>query len=155
MQGPALTIGPDTPLVDLRRIFVEKRIHGVPVVDREGVLLGVVSSSDLLASALETDDPAQPRPAAVDYLAELFELSPEETRDMASDLDDGLGARTAGDIMTRGATSVDIDAPVPEVARALVKHRIHRVVVLEHGRVCGIISSLDLVAELAGPDPSA
>jgi len=151
MKGPALTVGPETTLLELRRIFVENHIHGVPVVDREGRLLGIVSSSDLLASGLYTDDAERPRPAAVDYLTELFEFSPEEPRDFTSDLDDGFGSRTAGDVMTKDASTVDIDAPIDEAARALVERRIHRVVVLEHGRVCGIISSLDLVSVLANP----
>lgn len=149
MKGPALTVGPETTLLELRRIFVENRIHGVPVADREGRMLGIVSSSDLLASGLDTDDPAQPRPAAIDYLSELLEYSPEDTRDLTSNLAGGLGGRTVGDVMTENAATVDIDAPVHEAARTLTERRIHRVVVVEHGRVCGIISSLDLVAVLA------
>lgn len=148
MQGPALTVGPDTPLAKVQRILVEQRIHGVPVVDAEGGLLGVVSSTDLLALGLAVEGGEHPRPAAIDYLAELLEYSPDETHELTRSLDD-LGGHTVRDVMTQDAVTVDVDAPVQDVAELLCRHRIHRVVVLEHGRVCGIVSSLDLVGVLA------
>jgi CBS domain-containing protein len=149
MQSPALTVGPDTPLGEVQHIFVEQRIHGLPVVDVEGAPLGMVSSTDLLSSGLYPDDRERFRPAAVDYLTELLEFAPDEARDLTRAFDDYFGSRTVADVMTRDLVTIDVDAPIQEAAATLTKHQIHRVVVTEHGRVCGVISSLDLVALLA------
>jgi CBS domain-containing protein len=149
MRGPALSVGPGTGLAELQRILVENRIHGVPVVDPEGRVLGIVSSSDLLAQGLPPDDAKRFRPAAIDYLAQILEYSVEEAAELTMALDDSFGDRTVAEVMTADAVTVDVDAPVAEVAAALVKHQIHRVVVTEHGRIAGIVSSLDLVAVLA------
>ena len=149
MQSPAMTVGPDTPLGKVQRIFVEQRIHGLPVVDVDGSPLGIVTSTDLLATGLYPDEGERFRPAAIDYLTELLEFAPDEARELTKSLDDYFGSRTVADVMTPDLVTVDVDASIIEAATALSKHQIHRVVVTEHGRVCGIISSLDLVAVLA------
>lgn len=149
MQGPALTVGADTPLAEVQRILVENRIHGVPVIDSEGRALGIVTSTDLLASGLQAGDAERLRPATIDYLSQLLEFSPEEAGALTNVLDDHFGGRSVSDVMTKDLVSVDVDLSVEEVARTLLEHQIHRVVVTEHGRVCGIVSSLDLVAVLA------
>jgi len=51
----------------------------------------------------------------------------------------------AWQLCTYRPITVPPDATVQEVARLMVEHRIHHVVVTEHGAVCGVVSSLDFV----------
>ena len=148
MQGPVITLGPETPLAELHHVMVEAGIHGVPVVDGTGEVLGMVTSTDLLTFGLDFDDEATP-PAAVDYLAGLLEYSPDEARDLAPAVGARFAGRTVADVMTEEVVTVDVEAPVRAAAEALSRHQIHRVVATEDGRVAGIVSSLDLVALLA------
>jgi len=48
MSSPAIAVRPDTPVKELAAIFMEKNINRVPVTDREGRLLGIVSRGDVI-----------------------------------------------------------------------------------------------------------
>jgi CBS domain-containing protein len=51
----------------------------------------------------------------------------------------------AGDVMTKTLVTVAPDQPVAAVAKTLAARGIHRVLVVEGGRLCGVVSSLDVV----------
>ena len=52
MTSPAVTVNEDTTLLDITSIFKEKKVNRVPVVDREGSLVGIVSRGDIVAAPL-------------------------------------------------------------------------------------------------------
>lgn len=54
--------------------------------------------------------------------------------------------------MTRGTLSVHPDAPIPEVARRIREHGVHRLLVVEDGRLAGILSTFDLMTLLESAD---
>lgn len=145
MQTHIVTLGPSDPLASVQRLFFEEEIHGAPVVDDEGRVLGILTSMDLIRAAAEQNESGRAGPAATDYLAELL-----ETSDWAAELESDFGGQTAADVMTPDPISIGPDASVPDVARALCDHRVHRVLVVENSQLRGIISSFDLVALLAG-----
>jgi CBS domain-containing protein len=149
MRGPAITLRPETSLQEIHEVMIENAIHGVPVVDAQGRAVGMVTSTDLLTYGLDVDEAEQTRPAAVDYLARLLEYSPDEARDLTHAVGDRFAGRTIADVMTEDVVTVDVDAPIREAAEEMSRNQIHRIVATEHGRVCGIVSSLDLVALLA------
>ena len=60
-----------------------------------------------------------------------------------------LGRETVGQWMTRGVVSVTPTARLKEVCATMVRESVHRVVVLERGRLQGIISTMDVVRHLA------
>jgi CBS domain-containing protein len=149
MQTSILSLAPATPLASVQRMFFEEEIHGAPVVDETGTVLGIVTSMDLVRSGAEQSDDPQPRPAAIDYLAEMLEHSPPDQRDDDPRLAGYFGNLVAADIMTENPVSVDVTAPLPEIAQALAQNRIHRVLIMDGDQLCGIVSSSDLVALLA------
>ncbi|MAE96301.1 MAG: hypothetical protein CL910_16745 [Deltaproteobacteria bacterium] len=74
-----------------------------------------------------------------------MEFSAPDWKGDMTDLQDRLAQRTVADIMTRGAVTVPLDAPTADVARCLRENRIHRVWVEHNGRICGVISTFDLL----------
>ncbi|MDQ7784329.1 MAG: CBS domain-containing protein [Desulfomonilaceae bacterium] len=52
MSSPAVTVTPDTPLMDVANIMVGRKINRVPVVDEAGKLLGIASRADVVRSSL-------------------------------------------------------------------------------------------------------
>lgn len=142
MTRSVVSVGPDTPLLDVYRLFVGEQIHGAPVVDDEELLIGVVSSSDLLRAADEERDTAI---SSSDYLRDLVEFSGPDWGKGLSDFQNRLAALTVADVMTPTAVTVRPDTPVAEVARILRQHRVHRVWVEDEGRVCGVVSTFDLL----------
>lgn len=142
MSRSVVSVGPDTPLLDVYRLFVAEQIHGAPVVDDEELLIGVISSSDLLRAADEERDTAI---ASSDYLRDLVEFSGPDWGKGPSDFQNRLAAVTVADVMTPTAVTVRPDTPVAEVARVLRQHQVHRVWVEDAGRVCGVVSTFDLL----------
>ena len=142
MTRSLVSVGADTPLSDVYRLFVEEQIHGAPVVDDEEMLVGVISSSDLLRAADEERDTAV---GSSEYLRDLVEFSGPDWGRGLTDFQDRLSALTVADVMTPNAVTVRPETPIAEVARALRQHQVHRVWVEEDGRLCGVVSTFDLL----------
>lgn len=76
MQTDVLIVSPETPLVDIHRMFVEEEIHGAPVVDDDGKVCGVITSLDLLRPGADEID--ADRLTAADIMTrEIVAVSPE------------------------------------------------------------------------------
>lgn len=142
MTKSVVSVGPDTPLLEVYRTFVTEQIHGAPVVDDEERVIGVVSSSDLLRAAEEERDTAM---ASSEYLRDLVEFSGPDWGRGLTDFQDRLTQLSVADVMTAVAVTVRRDTPIAQVARTLREHGIHRAWVEENGQLCGVISTFDLL----------
>jgi CBS domain-containing protein len=143
MTGEVVSVGPDASLREVLRVFVEENIHGAPVVDDEGQLAGVITTSDLLRAQEDDRDTAM---ATIDYLQDVLEFTSPDWSGDVTDFQDRLGVRTVAEVMTKSVLSVPSDAPVAVVARCLRENQVHRVWVKDEGRLCGVVSALDLMA---------
>lgn len=144
MQKDVITISPETSLGDAQRLFVEESIGGCPVVDDRNIVVGVISSTDLLRAVNDERDTAV---AETRYYRDDLAFSSPDWSDL-EDFQDRLAELQVSDAMTPGSLLVDIDAPIPDVARTFRQHRVHRVLVVEGDALAGIISTLDLVGLL-------
>jgi CBS domain-containing protein len=52
MSTPPITVDEDTPLMDITRIFTERKINRVPVIDNKNKLVGIVSREDVVEAPL-------------------------------------------------------------------------------------------------------
>jgi CBS domain-containing protein len=145
MKSPVLTIERDASLLDAHGLFVEEAIHGAPVVDSDGSVVGVISSLDLLRVVAEEHDSS--RSDAV-YYRDLLPYSSPDWATEGEDFQDRLSEIRVADAMSEAVISVPPDASIAEVARTLRENGIHRVLVAEKDRLLGIISSQDLLALL-------
>ena len=145
MQTYLISVNPETPLLEVHRLFVDEEITGAPVVDETGRLLGVISSVDLLRAVDEEHDAAS---AGSRHFRDILEFSGPDWQEGPDNFQDRLGERTVSDAMTRGGITVAPETLVSEVAATLRKHRIHRVFVVDGEQLCGVISTFDLVALL-------
>jgi CBS domain-containing protein len=147
MQSPVISVSPETSLADVHRLFAEEEIHGAPVIGDDGVMVGVITSTDLVNAVLEQSESGA---FGSEYLRELVEFSgPDWSRGAPSDFQDRLRQLSAEDVMTRGAACVPGATPIREVATLMHEQRIHRVWVTESGALAGVISSFDLLPLLA------
>ncbi len=147
MTDSVILVSPESSLDDVLRVFVESNIHGAPVVDGDGQVVGSISTSDLLRAQEDERDTAS---AAPDYLRDLLEFSSPDWSGDLTDFQDRLAGRTAAEVMTKGLVQVRADDPIATVARALREHRVHRVWVESDGELCGVVSALDLMPVLEG-----
>ncbi|NIV75584.1 MAG: CBS domain-containing protein, partial [Gammaproteobacteria bacterium] len=116
MSSPVLTVGPDTPLTDLNRMFVEDELHGAPVVGESGRMVGFVSTADLLRAVEEEHE--QPS-AARSYFHETLEFSGPDWASAPADFQDRLSRLCTSDVMQTTVFTVGEDATVAEVATLL------------------------------------
>ena len=142
MQRGVISLGPSSSLLDAHRLLVEEEIHGAPVVDEDGSVIGVVSSLDLMRAVAEEHDSAG---FARDSLPrEALEFGPTLWT-VPEDFQDRLANRSVGEVMTRNAWTVEEDTRASAVAELLLRERIHRVWVVKEGNLVGVVSTLDLL----------
>ena len=122
----AITVEPTLSALDLERLFERERITGAPVVEK-GRLVGVVSRADLARALATADDEAG---ALLDYYGEVAGASPSPAARarLTGEKAEGLCVK---DLMSTRIISVEPDESLREIAKALTKHRVHRVLVAE------------------------
>jgi CBS domain-containing protein len=145
MQSPVVTIERDASLLDAHRLLVEEEIHGAPVVDADGAVVGVLSALDLLRAVQEEHESASGAPA---YYRDLVPFSAPDWIPGSEDFQDRLSELRVADVMSESVVSVPPDASIAQVARTLRQAGIHRVLVAEKDRLLGIISTQDLLCLL-------
>ncbi|MEU3085777.1 CBS domain-containing protein [Streptomyces massasporeus] len=132
-----------TPFKAVARLLAEHRVSGMPVVDDDEHVIGVVSETDLMAHQAATPLAHEPAPRF-----RLVGLTPRARRRAAK-----ARARTAGRLMTSPAVSVHAEDTVVEAARTMVEHRVNRLPVLdEEDRLVGIVTRHDLLGTFLRPD---
>jgi CBS domain-containing protein len=123
MQKDVKAVRPDVSVADVIASLADAHVSGVPVVDRHGQMLGVISSTDVLTQEAEAQD--------TDARTTLLEST------------------LAQDIMTPHPLTIDPDAEVREAAREMLYAEVHRLFVVQHGRLIGVISTSDIVRAVA------
>lgn len=140
MTSEVVTVPPATPVLSIARLLAERGISAVPVLDGSGKLLGIVTEADLIRRlADEADHPTS-------WLGSLF-ASPE--RDAARYA--RTHGATAEDLMSTDLASVEPTTPASEVAHMMEDRNIRRVLVVQEGRLLGLVSRADLLRALVAP----
>jgi CBS domain-containing protein len=138
MTRDVLSIDPEKPVRDIAELLYTRRISGVPVVDDNGGVIGVVSEGDLIAHAAIVGEHHR------SWWLSLFEDEAVTARDYLK-----AHGRTARDVMTTNVVSIEETATLAEIAEALHRHRIKRVPVIRGGKLVGIVTRGNLLQALA------
>ncbi|WP_329267807.1 CBS domain-containing protein [Streptomyces sp. NBC_01451] len=132
-----------TPFKEVARLLADHRISGLPVVDEDEKVIGVVSETDLMLRQAATPDPYEPK-----RRHRLAGLTRGARRRAGK-----AEARTAGRLMTEPPVTVHADDTIVEAARTMAKRRIERLPVLdEEQRLVGIVTRRDLLQVFLRPD---
>lgn len=134
MVRDVVAVSATTPVREAARMMVDHRVSGLPVVDADGRVVGIVSEGDLIHRA-ETGTERR-RSWWLEALAGAEELA----RDYVLS-----HARKVGDVMTRRVISAGEEAELRQVAALMDRHRVKRVPIVRDGRLVGIVSRADLV----------
>ena len=123
MQRSVKTVGSDASVAEAIVSLADAHISGMPVVDGAGKVIGVLSTTDVLAAEAEAEDPTA-RQTLLEQTA-------------------------VRDIMTPRPFTVAPDEDVREAARQMLYADVHRLFVAEGDKVVGIISTTDIVRAVA------
>jgi CBS domain-containing protein len=124
---------------ELARVFEEHEISGVPVIDQEGRVIGVVSKTDLIRRCSEGTDDIPPA-----YLFEVLSEQGVDEDESSEVIPEPLVC--VQDFMTEDPLMVGPEVSVAAVARLMFEKHIHRVIVADDEKFpLGIITSMDLL----------
>jgi CBS domain-containing protein len=144
MVADVVTVTPDETVRDVANILLTRRISGVPVVDKAGRLVGLVSESDLLRRA-----EAGTEHQKLSWLRLLLDRESLVATYVKEH------ARKVADVMTRRVITAAPDTPVAEIAAKLERNRIKRVPIVDNGKVVGIVCRSDVLKLVAGAEPQS
>ena len=137
MRSSFATVSPTTPLVEAARLMLQTNQRGLPVQDKDGNLVGIISEGDLLHR-----DELGVKPHAGNWLEQLLgieEGGPARER---------MRALCVAAIMTHDPVCVDEDATVDDVVAAMDSRKIGQLPVVRAGKTIGMISRIELIFAL-------
>ena len=155
MSSPAITVGPETSVIEVARIMRERKISGLPVVDSGGRLLGTITELDMIARNAPVEEPRY-----LTILSGYIPVNPEKYRQYKEQLRLAL-ATTAGELMEGDAedyATVTPDTPVDEALRIMLDPENFMLPVLDNNVVVGVVTRTDMVRmieSLEGQDASS
>jgi CBS domain-containing protein len=130
MTKDLITVKVDTSLHKVRDIFDQNNINHLPVLNTEGVLMGIISDKDLFL--------------LLDW-GTRFGLKGSEVRNKHL-----LDSNTAEDLMTKNIVSVSPSDNLGHCAEILRENKFHALPVIEQGKLVGIITSFDMLLKAYG-----
>jgi len=134
MTSDVITVGPDQPVRDVAELLYTRRISGVPVVEANGGVIGMVSEGDLIHHAALIGERRQT------WWLGLFADENASARDYIK-----THGRTARDVMSAKVVTVEDKATLADIAETMQRHGIKRVPVLRGGKLVGIVTRGDLL----------
>jgi CBS domain-containing protein len=137
MVTNVVTVGTEVGIPAIARILAERRISAVPVVNMQNRVVGILTERDLLRrSELGTE---RHRNLWLELFASDKRYATEYVR---------AHGTTAGAVMTCPVVSVAPDTPIATIVNLFEKHRIKRVLVIDEGKLVGIVSRSNLIQAL-------
>ena len=138
MVSPVITVKPSSSVRDVAKIFLERRISAVPVIDEQGKLVGIVSEGDLMHRTEAGTE--RKRSWWLQGFTGDETLAAEYVK---------AHARKVVDVMTRHVIAASPDTPLHEIANMLESNSIKRVPIVKDGQVVGIVSRANLIQAVA------
>jgi len=142
METDVPSVYPEDPIERVVRVLREHELPGVPVINEGGRCVGIITESDLIMGGEKEDL----------HLPHYFELFGgfvflESTKKFEERLRKAIGS-TAQDVMTEDPITVEPEATLDEVARLIARHKHNRIPVVEHGRLIGVVTRIDVLDAL-------
>ena len=138
MVRDVVTVGPDTVVADAAKLMAQHDISALPVVDKAGHLVGLLSEADLMRR--EEIGTEVHRPWWIEAMTPATTLAAEFAK--------SHGKRVA-EVMSENVITATDDTPLSEIAAMLERNRIKRVPIVRGEQLVGIVSRANLVQALA------
>ncbi|MBU1449085.1 CBS domain-containing protein [Patescibacteria group bacterium] len=140
MSTDLLTVTPDTEVTQAAKLLVERHINGIPVVDDQGKLKGILCQSDLIAQQKSFPLPS--------FFTLLDGIIPLKSGDAMEAEVKKIAAVTVGEAMTANPVFVTPEDSVQTVANLMVGKKYHTLPVVEGGMLVGVVGKEDVLRTL-------
>jgi CBS domain-containing protein len=137
---PEVTVA--DPIARVLTVMREHELPAVPVVNEGGRCVGIITEADLVLSGEDAD-------LHMPHYFQLFGgvVFLESTKHFEERLRKAF-ASTAEDLMTADPVTIEPTASVREAARVIARKKHNRLPVIEHGRLVGVVTRLDVLDAL-------
>lgn len=144
MTEDMVTVPMSASARDIERTLVENGISGAPVRDTSGAIVGIVSWRDVMEYFAQSADSEPHRPHA------FFRFTDADTLEAGEEIEVPVDdAAVAADMMSTDLLTTERNATLRELSRAMITHRVHRLLVRDGEAIVGIVSSFDILEALA------
>ncbi|MEA2320197.1 MAG: hypothetical protein QOD81_47 [Solirubrobacteraceae bacterium] len=142
MDDDPVTVGPDDDVETVVRLLRRNELPGVPVVNEGGRCVGIVTEADLVIADEQGD-------LHIPHYVELFGgvVFLEPLRRFEERLKKAVASRVE-DLMTAEPTTIESSAGVQEAGRLIARSGHNRLPVIEHGRLVGVVTRVDVLEAL-------
>lgn len=137
MTRQVITVRPETDITEATRLLLDNHINGMPVVEADGRVVGIICQSDLIAQQKRF-----PLPSLFTFLDGYISLA--STRQLEKEMQK-IAATTVRQAMTPRPVTVAPDTSIETVATLMVEHNYHTLPVVEESRLVGIIGKEDIL----------
>jgi CBS domain-containing protein len=144
MTPDILSISPDATIFEAAELLIGVGVSAMPVVDKAGKMVGIVSEADLIRRAELGTEPHK------SWLQRLFSDDAAAAKEYVT-----LHARRVTDVMSRNVVTAQEDDSLGHVAELMAHHKVKRVPVLRGEELVGIVSRANLLQALLSWDPKA
>jgi CBS-domain-containing membrane protein len=144
MVRDVITVGPEADVRDAIKLLVDNDVSALPVVDAQGMVVGIISEADLVRR--EEIGTEKHRPWWLEA------VTPAAT--LAEDFAKSHGKRV-DEVMSTAIVSASEETSLSDIATLLEHHRIKRVPILRDGKLVGIVSRSNLIQAIASSDAPA
>jgi CBS domain-containing protein len=134
MTGTVISVAPEATVLQAARLMLQHHISGLPVIDKTGRLVGILSEGDFLRRQETRTERRRSR-----WLE--FIMGPGR---IASEYTHSHGSKVS-EVMTENVQTVSENTSLEDVVRLMEKHRIKRVPVLRGDAVVGIITRSNIM----------
>lgn len=142
MERDPVTVHPDDDVEAVLRVMREHELPGVPVVNEAGRCVGIVTEADLI---LREDDTSLNLPHHLDIMGGVVFI---ESMKHFEERAQKAFASKVSDMMTADPTTIGPEASVHEAAKIISSRKHNRLPVVEHGRLVGVVTRLDVLEAL-------
>ena len=141
MTAPVIMVKPDTTVRELADILAQNKISGVPVVDDQDRVLGMVSEADVILQDADLHFPYY-----IQFLESIIYL--QSVHRFEERFRKAFGSKVS-QIMTKEVVSTSPDETVRQAATLMGDRNVNRLPVTEDGRLVGIVTRGDIVRAIA------
>lgn len=137
MTTDIITVKETDTIRDAVKVFSDNKIYGVPVVDEEGYVVGVISVNDIVKKESSMSFYYSP------FMKDLESIIYNEAK---------FFDRAVSTIMSKDLFTVTPEDTIAKMAKEMYEKKIHRLLVSEYNKIIGIVSTFDLLKLLATSD---
>jgi CBS domain-containing protein len=149
MTRPVITVAPETPIVEAANTMLQRHISGLPVVDKAGQLVGIISEGDFIRRSEIGTQRRRGR------FLKFILGSGKEATDFVRE-----HGRKVAEIMTSDPLTINEDTDLEKIVEMMEKNNVKRLPVMRGHKLVGIVSRSNLLQAVASlareiPDPTA